>query len=183
VLAVLGLGADWPEEDWPEEADWPEEDWPPAALEQYATELWMDVGAVLRARGGPRPQPPKPPRPAWADMVSADRALGLSIPDDLLEVVREPEGGPPVEVLRELYLHLVETSEFVHKGNWRVPGGVIRFQVGIDRREVVQPPPRPEVRFVEVPVAVTPLDWKSAEDEVERLLAPPKVASSAGEHP
>jgi len=63
---------------WPEEVgDYPEE------LHTYARKLFQDVGAVLRARGGPAPQPPVE-RPRWADMKSNDGLIAWTVPQDLI---------------------------------------------------------------------------------------------------
>lgn len=62
-------------------------DWPPQPYADYARALWLEAGAVLRARGAPPEPAPKPVRPPWADMVSQDGALVLTIPDELIPFV------------------------------------------------------------------------------------------------
>ena len=62
-------------------------DWPPKPTADDVRGLGRDGGTVLRARGGPKPEPPKPPRPLWADLRSKDGRLVLTVPDELIPYV------------------------------------------------------------------------------------------------
>lgn len=84
ILAELGITA---ESLGMSEAE-AELEWPPELCADYARALWLEAGAVLRARGTPPAGPPaKPPRPLWADRCSEDGHIVLTIPDELIPFV------------------------------------------------------------------------------------------------
>jgi hypothetical protein len=92
--------------------------------------------------------------------------------------------GPPAEVQKELLEWYRDTTWGLYykrtdgKYAWRRPGSPIRLDVSVKRRVIEAPPPRPEVRFVEVPV-LAPDPVVAASEDQERLAALVEVEVAA----
>ncbi len=111
------------------------------------------------------------------------RAQGYSVRNtdyatNHLDLLKTTHRGPPAEVMSEIVTRLKDQSLYfwVKKDNsevwmWRSVTSPLLFHVSVASREVVTPPARPEIRFVEVQVAAPAVKRLEIQGDLQEQIA------------